>query len=142
MPEARPMPPGADRGAELFDRIVGNLAGQVLGGEVPEKDKAAILDDLVADLDELLAINRYFAQNVWDKFGDEDTGELSRKPDVRDFLSAWALATMQAAAGPEEEEPPEGGEEPEGGEGEPGAAGDDVIEADYRVVPEKGGKKA
>jgi hypothetical protein len=108
-------------------------------GDIPEEDKAAILDGLVAALEELTTINRYFAEQLFNKFGDEETGEFKKKPDIRDFLTAWSEATLRLMTeeeldqdGPDDGEPDDGEPDddlpPEDEEGVP-----PVIPAEYRV---------
>jgi hypothetical protein len=136
--------PRQDVGDAIFGKIAGALAGQVVG-EVPEADKLSVLEALVDRLDELCDINETFAVELWDKFGDEESGDWARKPDLRDFLSAWALATLQVQARrdeePSEEDGPEGGgKEPGGDEPPDPASGPGVVEADFRVLRSKGKK--
>lgn len=142
-PEATPAGPPAQVKTDLLGGLAEKFGAQAIArffGDVPEEDKAAILDGLVTVLDELTTINRYFAEQIFNRFGDEDTGELRKKPDIRDFMTAWSEATIRLMAEeaiaeqqgqqPEDEGGP-GGEEPpsEGGEGEP-----PVLEADFREV--------
>jgi len=142
-------PPSGDIGDQLFGKFANALAGKFLG-DVPEADKASILEDLVDTLDELTAINRNFAAIVWDKFGDEETGDLKRKPDLRDFLVAWNLATLQFMGEQEEGSGGENGEEgfedddfgEDGGPEAPPPGPGPVVDADYEVLRTKSGKKA
>lgn len=143
-------PPGAPGsiGDQLFARFANALTGKLLG-EVPDEEKVPLLEGMVSCLDELTQINRYFAANLFRKFGDQEAAErgefeLARKPDIRDFLSAWATATIQFLEDEAQDEDGggEGGDDypPDDdgpGEGPLGAA---VIDADFKVT--KTGKKA
>ncbi len=142
MPENPTPRPGAD--------VIGGLAAkfgeQALArffGDVPEEDKAAILDGLASTLQELTVINRYFAEQIFNKFGDEDTGELRKKPDIRDFLTCWTEATIRLMA---EEELAKAGATSDDDDGDGDAGGDDgsgdeagggdgnVVDAEFRRV--------
>jgi hypothetical protein len=145
MPE-QPVPPPAGIKNDLIGSLAAKFGEQAIarffGNDVPESDKAAILDDLVNTLSELTVINRYFAEQMFNKFGDEETGELRRKPDIRDFLTCWTEATIRLMAEEEiakAEDSGEGGEANEGGEaredGEEGTEGEPparVIDVEFR----------
>jgi hypothetical protein len=108
-------------------------------GDVPEEDKAAILDNLVGVLGELTQINRYFAEQIFNRFGDEETGELRKKPDIRDFMTAWSEATIRLMAEEEitEGQVEQGGGAQEGGEELPPeeeAEQPPVVDAEFRTV--------
>lgn len=130
--------------------VIGGLAAKFgeaaisrfFGNDVPESDKAAILDALTDVLGELAVINRYFAENVFNRFGDPETGDLRKKPDMRDFLAAWTQATIRLMA---EEELARQGVQPgdaDDGDGEGGGEDEDgggegdgpTVDAEYRRV--------
>lgn len=147
MPEGNQGQRGPDMGEQLLARFAGALVGKAVG-DVPEADKLSAIEGLTAALEELVAINRTCAEMLWDKFGDEETGEFVKKPDLRDFMSAWSLATVaflgelaeaEAGAGPNEGAEEDDGQ-PEGpDEGVPGEG--PVIDGDFRVLrPGKRGK--
>ena len=134
-------PPRAN--ADLLGGLAAKFGEQALArffGDVPEEDKAAILDGLTTTLQELSVINRYFAEQVFNRFGDENTGEMRKKPDIRDFLTCWTEATIRLMA--EEELAKAGatsddGDDGDEGGGEEDAAGDDgarVVDAEFRRV--------
>lgn len=138
MPDNQQRP--TDLGEQLFGKIAGALAGQAVG-EVPDSEKFAVLESLVYRLEELAGINELFAENIFEKFGSADELELARKPDIRDYLGAWVLATLQWRAENEDEVPPESGGADEG-ESAPERLGEGpVIDADYKVSP-KGRKRS
>lgn len=138
------LPPKAN--ADVLGGLAAKFGEQALArffGDVPEEDKAAILDGLSATLQELSVINRYFAEQVFNKFGDEDTGELRKKPDIRDFLTCWTEATIRlmaeeelakAGATSDDGDEEEGGGEDEGGGDEGGDNGSPVVDAEFRRV--------
>lgn len=142
MPDNLPPRPSAD----VLGGLAAKFGEQALArffGDVPEEDKAAILDGLASTLQELAVINRYFAEQVFNKFGDEDTGELRKKPDIRDFLTCWTEATIRlmaeeelAKAGATTEDDGDNGEDGGGEEGgDEGGGGDgNVVDAEFRRV--------
>jgi len=138
---------GPDMGERLLERFAGALVGKTLG-DVPEEDKLSAIEGLTAALEELVAINRTCASMLWEKFGDDDTGEFVKKPDLRDFMSAWAAATVVFLGELAEAEQGEGSEgededdgQPEGPDEEVPPEGGPVIDGDFRVLrPRKPGK--
>jgi hypothetical protein len=144
MPESTPNPGPAPAKNDVVGNIAEKLAAGAIArffGDIPEAEKADILDALVNNLDELTTINRYFAEQLFNKFGDEETGEFRKKPDIRDFLTAWAEATLRLMTEEEmdaqgdgeedvEEEPGDGEDENDVTNGTPDGP---VIAADYRV---------
>lgn len=153
MPEGNQGQRGPDMGEQLLARFTGALVGKALG-DVPEKDKLSAIEGLTAALEELVAINRICSEMLWDKFGNEETGEFVKKPDLRDFMSAWAAATTvflgelaeAEEGGAPEEGLEEGGSEEDDGqpegldEGAPTGEGP-VIDGDFKVLrPGKRGK--
>lgn len=141
-PEAIPTPPGPTAHPDVLAALAERFGQQAIArffGDVAEEDKAAILDNLVGVLGELTQINRYFAEQIFNRFGDEETGELRKKPDIRDFMTAWSEATIrlmaeEEIAGGQVEQG--GGDEPEGEDPPPEGEAEQppVVDVEFRKV--------